>query len=488
MTLLAKIKNPKLSSHTPLYYQSATALVAQLHAGDLSCKEVLQAHLNQIKQVNVELNAIVTFCEDRAFAQAQALDALAPAAKAELPLFGLPIAHKDLGPTAGVRTTSGSPIFADYVPDTDSLQVTRLRNAGAIMLGKTNTPEFGAGSQTFNAVFGATRNPYDPTTTCGGSSGGAAVALAAGMLPIADGSDLGGSLRNPAAFCNVVGLRPSLGRVPTWPSADAWNPLGTEGPMARSVTDTALLLSVMAGPDDAAPTSLDTPGSVFRGMALRSDLKGLRLAFSPDFGGQLPVAPEITNCLNALRPTLVGLGAEVVDACCDFSDARDAFSITRAWMFATKLGPLVDAHPDKVKDTIHWNVKLGRAITWEQLSRAQDKRNDMYHRLREFMSNFDALLLPTTQVLPFSLDQEYPTSINGQPMHDYLEWMQSCSHITITGHPALSLPAGFAPRTRGSNLPVGLQIVGPHRGDAQVLQIAHAIEQATGCAQQRPPE
>lgn len=467
----------------PLEQQSATALVAQMQQGQLTCQQVLNAHLERIEASNPRLNAIITLVPELAQQRAVQLDAMPLAQRAQLPLFGLPIAHKDLSLTAGVRTTLGSPIFKDQIPSEDSLQVSRLKAAGTIMLGKTNTPEFGAGSQTFNTLFGATRNPYDDSKTCGGSSGGAAVALASRMLPIADGSDLGGSLRNPAAFCNVVGLRPSMGRVPSWPIQNAWNSFPTEGPMARSVDDIALLLSAMAGPDPRSPIAIAEPGNKFSSFTGAPDLRGKRIAFDPDFGGQLAVEPEIIAALQRLVLVLKELGAEVVEDVFDFSQADPVFDTQRAWMFANGFGELLKKHPTKLKDTVIWNIQRGQALTTQDVATAERLRTELFVRLQTWMHSYDALLLPTTQVLPFDVTQEYVTHINGEEQTTYLDWMKSCSRITVTGHPALSLPAGFH-----NGLPIGLQLVGKHGGDLELLQLAHPIEQATLYAQQLPPD
>lgn len=467
----------------PLVQQSATALVTQMQQGHLTCHQVLHAHLERIAACNPRLNAIVTLVPELAEQRATELDAMPLAQRTSLPLFGLPIAHKDLSLTAGVRTTMGSTIFKDHVPTEDSLLVSRLKAAGTVMLGKTNTPEFGAGSQTFNKVFGATLNPYDNSRTCGGSSGGAAVTLASRMLPIADGSDLGGSLRNPAAFCNVVGLRPSMGRIPAWPTQNAWNSFPTEGPMARSVADVALMLSAMAGPDVRSPIAIAEPGNKFANFTGLPDLRGKRIAFDPDFGGQLAVEPEIISALHGLVPMLEALGAEVVEDSFDFSDADPVFDTQRAWMFANGFSHLLEKHPTELKETVVWNIQRGQALTTQDIAEAERLRTELFVRLQTWMQTYDALLLPTTQVLPFDVTQEYVTQINGQTQSTYLDWMKSCCRITVTGHPALSLPAGFH-----NGLPIGMQLVGKHRGDLELLQLAYAIEQATLYAQQLPPD
>jgi amidase len=464
-----------------LCFMTATELARRLRARELSAVEVMQAHLAQIERVNPRVNAIVTLLPERALAGARAADAALARGEPTGPLHGLPVAHKDLTLTRGIRTTFGSPIYRDFVPDTNALIVDRLQAAGAITIGKTNTPEFGAGSQTFNPVFGATLNPYDPTKTCGGSSGGAAVALACGMLPIADGSDLGGSLRNPASFCNVVGFRPAPGRVPTWPDLTAWYPLSVQGPMARTVEDVALLLSVMAGPDPRSPIAIAEPGERFA-RPLARDFRGVRLAWSRDLGG-LPVDPRVTAVLEGQRHVFADLGAIVEEAEPDFTGADESFRAWRAWRFALAYADLLRDHRDQLKDTVVWNIEEGLRLTGPELGRAERLRTELYHRLRHFLERYEFLLLPVCQVPPFDVSQPYVTSINGQPLTTYLDWMRSCYYISATGLPAISVPCGFTPE----GLPVGLQIVGRHQDDFGVLQLAHAFEQATGAGRRRPP-
>ncbi len=340
-----------------LCFTSATELARLIRERAITCERVMRAHLDQIERVNPKVNAIVTLLPDQAMQGAQAADRKLRSGERPGPLHGLPVAHKDLLVTKGIRTTFGSPVYKDFVPDTDAIIVERLRAAGAITVGKTNTPEFGAGSQTFNPVFGATRNPWDASKTCGGSSGGAAVALACGMVPIADGSDLGGSLRNPASFCNVVGLRPAAGRVPVWPSYNAWFPLAVLGPMGRTVEDVALMLSVLAGPDPRAPISIREPGSVFAG-GLERDFHGLRVAWSKDLGG-LPVDPRVAQALEPGREVLTALGIEVVDAEPDLSDADEVFRVSRAFNFELSYGTLLDTRRADLKDTVVWNIEEG---------------------------------------------------------------------------------------------------------------------------------
>ncbi len=463
-----------------IYSLTATELAAIMRAGELSAAEVTEACLDRIERVNPKVNAIVTFTPERAMESARAADdALARGLPAG-PLHGLPVAHKDLALTRGVRTTFGSPIFDRFVPEQDALIVERLKGAGAISVGKTNTPEFGAGSQTFNEVFGETLNPYDTTKTCGGSSGGAAVALACGMLPIADGSDMGGSLRNPASFCNVVGFRPSPGRVPTWPDV-APSPLSVEGPMARTVQDAALMLSAMAGPDGRSPISVEEPGSVFA-RSLERDFGGARVAWSRDLGG-LPVDPRVTAVLDGQRRVFEDLGCVVEEAEPDFAGADEVFKVLRAWRFELAYGELLEEHRHEMKDTVVWNIEEGRRLTGPQVGRAERLRAELYHRVRVFMETYEFLVLPVAQVPPFDVKERYVTQINGEEMGTYIDWMRSCYYVTVTGLPAISVPCGFTPE----GLPVGVQIVGRHRDDFGVLQLAHAFEGATGFWKRRPP-
>ena len=471
-------------SSPELCFLTAFELAQRIRTRGVSCEEVMRAHIDQIERVNPAVNAIVTFVPEQALATARAADAAlargqAPASDAA-PLYGLPVAHKDLVLTKGMRTTFGSPLYRDFVPDSDSLIVERFKSAGAIALGKTNTPEFGAGSQTFNTVFGATRNPYDPSKTCGGSSGGAAVALACGMVPIADGSDLGGSLRNPASFCNVAGFRPSAGRVPSWPVFNAWNPLSVVGPMARTVRDLALQLAAIAGPDPRAPISIAEPGSIFT-RPLERDFKGMRLAWSRDLGG-LPVDPRVTAVLEAQRRTFEDLGMIVEDAQPDFADADEVFKVLRAYNFELSYGALLESKREQMKDTVVWNIQQGEQLTGPRIGRAERNRTELYHRARRFMERYAFLAAPVVQVLPFDVDQPWVTEINGQRMHTYVDWMRSCYFITVTGLPAISVPCGFS----AEGLPVGLQIVGRHHDDFGVLQLAHAFEGQTGFWKARP--
>jgi amidase len=446
---------------------SACEMARLIRAKELSVRDVMQAHLIRIEQLNPIVNAIVTLASEPAMARAAMADEELARGDEVGPLHGLPIAHKDLQPTKGMRTTFGSPIFQDFVPSEDSLLVERVRAAGAIAIGKTNTPEFGAGSQTFNPVFGSTLNPYDLTKTCGG-----AVALACGMLPMADGSDMGGSLRNPASFCGVVGLRPSPGRVPAWPVANAWSTLSVEGPMARSVADVALLLSAIAGPDDRSPIALAGPGSRFA-EPLSRDFKGVRVAWWKDLGG-LPVDGRVRQLVDAQRRAFEALGCVVEEAEPDFTDFDAVFKAVRAVAFLTGVADRVGADRDRVKETIRWEIERGERLTAREIAQAEIKRTVLYHRMRQFMARYEFFVLPVAQVPPFDVSQPFITEIEGVPMDTYIDWMKSCYFISIVGNPAISVPCGFTPE----GLPVGLQLVGRHHDDWGLLQMAHAFESA----------
>ena len=438
----------------------------------------MTAHLAQIERINPKVNAIVTLVADRAMAAAARADEMTAKGGPLGVLHGLPVAHKDLVDTAGIRTTRGSRFYRDNVPTRDALIVERIHAAGALTLGKTNTPEFGAGSQTFNAVFGATRNPYDLSKTCGGSSGGAAVALACGMVPIADGSDTGGSLRNPPAFCNVVGLRPSPGRVPS--ESGSWSPLTVQGPLARSVGDVALFLSAIAGPDPRSPLSIQEDGARFRTSLPRS-FKGVRVAWWRGLGG-VPFEPEIRRVVDASRGVFDELGCVVEDAEPDFDGVAEAFPILRYAANHPQYAPLIAKNPDWVKDTIKFEVAQAERLTAADIGRALARQARMHEQSRQFFERYAYFVLPVTQVAPFDVTTEYPTSIDGVAMTSYIDWMRSCWYVTFMANPAISVPGGFT----SSGLPVGIQIVGRHRDDWSVLQLAHAFEQATQHGRRRP--
>lgn len=457
---------------------TARAMADAVRRREISARELLELHLARIAERNPQLNAIVSLDDDRARAGAEQADAATARGGGLGPLHGLPFAFKDTHDVAGWRTTYGSPLFADHVPDADDLVVERIRSAGVVTIGKTNVPEFAAGSHTFNPVFGTTLNPVDPTRSAGGSSGGAACALRAGMVPLADGSDMGGSLRNPASFCGVVGLRPSLGRVPSWPTTNLWEATATSGPLARTVDDLALLLSVIAGPDPRVPTALGEPGAAYAGP-LAGDpttLAGLRVALSPDLGGLFALDPEVRRVVTEAGALLAAAGAHLEDAHPDLSEADECFRTLRAWTFQAGFGDLLATHPGGLKPSLTANVRAGESLTGADVARAYEQRTALSERMRVFFQGHDVLMLPTSQVPPFPADQEYPAEVDGRPMSTYLDWMRSCYVITVTGCPAISVPAGQT----ADGLPVGVQIVAPFGDDRRLLEVAAAFETVRG--------
>jgi amidase len=461
-------------------YLSASEMAEQIRRKKLSAREVMAAHLQQIERVNPKVNAIVTLLAEQATENARKADELQARGGMLGPLHGLPVVHKDLFETAGIRTTFGSRIFKDNVPKRDAIIVSRINAAGAICVGKSNTPEFGAGSQTFNEVFGTTKNPYDLTKTCGGSSGGAAVSLACGMVPIADGSDSGGSLRNPASFCNVVGIRTAPGRVPLYAQGNAWLTISVQGPLARTVSDLALLLGVIAGPDDRSPIAITEPGARFTGN-LKRDFKGVRVAWYKDMGG-IPFEPQVAAAVNAQRKVFEDLGCIVEEAEPDWTGAHEGYDTLRAWNYAATQAENMRLHRELVKDTIQWEVERGSKFTAADIARANSQRAAAWERMRQFQEKYEYFIAPTCQVLPYDLTKPYPTEINGVKMSTYIEWQKSCILISALENPALSVPCGFS----SDGLPVGLQIVGRHRDELSVLQMAYAFEQATRFHQKKP--
>jgi len=467
-------------SASTVCFMSTVEMARLIRAKKLSAREALAEHLKQIERVNPKVNAIVTLVPEMAAAAAAKADEMQARKEPLGPLHGLPVAHKDLLETSGIRTTFGSPLYKDNIPTVDDIVVERIRRAGAITIGKTNTPEFGSGSQTFNKVFGATHNPYDLTKTCGGSSGGAAVALACGMTPVATGSDTGGSLRNPAAFCNVVGFRPSIGRVPNPNAAFAWSTLSTSGCLGRSVADLALALSTIAGPDSRAPLSINESGERFARPLDRS-FKGVRVAWFKDLGG-VPFDPRVRAVVDAHRKTFESLGCIVEQAEPDFSLAEIAFRVLRAWNSANVYGSRLREHPEAFKDTLAGEIEEGLRLTGMDLARAETAHGQLWRRFQAFLEEYEYFVLPTTQLPAFDVDTPYPTEIASVKFDNYIDWMKSCWYISATGNPAASVPGGFTPE----GLPVGVQIVGRNKQDVSVLQMAHAFEQATGFGKKRP--
>jgi amidase len=464
-----------------LCFLSATDLATLIESGRVSAREVMEAHLDRIATVNPSLNAIVArLDDDQCLALADAADRRRAAGEPAGPLHGLPTAFKDLQPAVGFPFTRGSPIFRNAIPDADSVLVERMRHAGAIPIGKTNVPEFGMGSHTFNAVYGTTLNAYDRTKTAGGSSGGAAAALATGMIPIADGSDLGGSLRNPANFNNVVALRPSAGLVPSNTEPFPLLNFSVNGPMARTVRDTAFLLSVMAGPDPRDPGCYPSDPRGFAGELNRS-LRGCRVAWCPDLGG-LPLDSEVRTVIESQRSTFEALGCIVEDACPDLGGADFIFLTVRAWRTAAALGPLLPTNRDQMKPEAVQEIEAGLALSGAEVGRALLEHARLMERVRRFQESYEFIVSAVNQLPPFDATIAWPRAIDGVAMTHYVEWMTSAFRITVTMRPAISVPAGFTP----GGLPVGVQIVGRFRDDWGVLQIAQAFEEATGFGRTRP--
>ncbi len=462
-------------------FMRAVDILDAIRKKKLSAREVMAAHLKQIARVNPQVNAIVTLApEEQLMAQAAAADEALAKGKSLGALHGLPVGVKDLHETSGMRTTYGSPLHKDFIPDFDCRVVQREKAAGAIVIGKTNVPEFGLGSQTFNKVFGPTLNPYDVSKTCGGSTGGGAAALACGMVPLADGSDMGGSLRNPPNFCNVVGIRPSVGRVSNVPTHLGWFTLAVQGPVARNVTDCAFFLSVIAGYDHHSPISIDQTGAQFAQPLSERSFKGVRVAMFKDLG--LPWEAEVKNAVHAQRKVFESLGCIVDEAEPDFRDADECFMALRHWSTELAFGDLLATQGDQLNEYVHWHVEEGRKLTGPYLSRLEAKRTALYQRLCGFKGAYDFFIMPVNQVLPFDVNVHYPTEIAGVKMENYIAWMKSAYYISVTGNPALSVPCAFS----ASGMPIGMQIVGRQHDDWGVLQLAYAFEQATNVGKRRP--
>lgn len=461
-------------------FMTALDMSTLLRSKKISARELMQVHLRQIAKVNARVNAVITHVpEDQLMGQALAADESLAKGKLTGPMHGLPIAVKDLADTKGIRTTYGSPIWKDNIPAQDALIVQRQKKAGAIIIGKTNVPELGMGSQTFNPLFGPTFNPYDLSKTCGGSTGGGAVALACGMTPLADGSDMGGSLRNPASFCNVVGLRPSPGRVPIVTAKLAWQGLAVQGPMARTVSDCAFLLSVQAGPDNRSPISImESPKQFLE--PLKRNFKGVKIAFIKDLG--LPWEREIKAAIDSQKKVFESLGCIVEENEPDMTDANECFVNFRHWQYEAQYGDLLSANGDKMNEYTKWHIAEGRKLTGPYISRLEIKRSALFRRMQQFLEKYEFLIMPVSQVLPFDVNTHYPTEIEGVKMMTYIDWMRSSYYISVVGNPALSVPCGFSK----TGLPIGIQIVGRHNADLSVLQMGFAFEQATNLGSQRP--
>ncbi len=464
-----------------LCFMSGRELAGLIRRRKVSAREVMAAFLEQINRVNPKINAIVAKLDDeKSLALADDADRRASKGANLGPLHGLPFAFKDLEAAVGFPFTRGSPIFKDEMPAEDGVLAARLRNAGVLPIGKTNTPEFGMGSHTYNNVYGTTVNPHDVTKSAGGSSGGAGAALACGLVSLADGSDLGGSLRNPGNFNNIVGFRPTVGLVPNAPHPLPFVGFAVKGPMARSVADAAFLLSVIAGPHPRDPACYPSDPSIFAAR-LERDFKETRVAWCPDLGG-LPLDRRVRSVLEARRQTFEDLGCIVEEAHPDLNGAEEIFLTIRAWRSATMLGPLLEKHRDQLKPDAVWEIELGARFSGADIGRAMVRHSELMERVRSFQKQYEFILCAVNQVPPFDAKLDWPKEIEGLKMEHYIAWMKSAYWISTTFRPAISVPAGFTV----DGLPVGIQIVGRYRDDFTVLQLAHAFEQATGFGRKRP--
>jgi len=455
-----------VASDQGLIRATACAVVDKLNAGEVTPLDLLDVLEQRIAEVDGQVNALPTLCFDRARSRARALMQKPPGKRGLL--AGLPLPIKDLTDVEGVRTTQGSPIYRDRIPARSDLLVEHLESNGGVIYAKSNTPEFGAGANTFNEVFGATRNPWDLSRSAAGSSGGAAAALATGIAWLAHGSDMGGSLRNPASFCGIVGMRPSVGRVAHTPAFKIDRNLGVQGPMARNVEDVALLLDAMSGEDPADPLSLPAPTTSFLSAA-RSGRKPKRVAYSPDLG-ITPVDPEVAAITRQAAARFAEAGAIVEEAHPDLREAHECFHVLRAYDFAISKAALLRSHRDQLKPEVIWNIEEGLKLSVEQLARAEAQRLTMTARTFEFFGTYDLLLTPAT------IENRYVAECAGKKFDNYVEWLGIVYAITLVCCPALSLPCGFT----AAGLPVGLQMVGPPRGDARLLAGAKVLEDILG--------
>ena len=452
--------------------KSAGELAALVRSRAVSPVELLDAHLAVIERLNPQLNAIVTLVAEPARAAAVAAEQAVMRGDAVGPLHGLPVGIKDVTLTAGIRTTFGSPLFKDFVPGEDAEVVRRLKAAGAIVLGKTNTPEFAAGANTVNAVFGATRNPWNPKLSPAGSSGGSAVAVATGMLPLAQGTDFGGSVRVPAAFCGIAGIRPTPGLTPNHPMPLAWDPGQVNGPLARTAEDAALMLDAIVGFSSLSPISVAPPWkSAFATVSACGDVKGLRVAYAPNIAG-IGVEPEIDAICRKTALSLRDAGASVEEIEFDIAEGRAPYQAWRGlWMVGQQFANL-----DRLEEfgaNLKGNVKAGLKITTLDLAAAERTRQALFLRFRDLFARFDLLLTPAAPVKPFPVEQNFPAEIAGKPLENYTDWLAGTFLITLMSLPAGSVPAGKTV----DGLPVGLQIVGPRFEEPRILSLAKIVQQ-----------
>ncbi len=450
---------------------TARYAVSLLKQGKVSPLELIEAAAGRICEVEEAVNAMPTLCLERARDQARRLMAQAPSDPPPHYLYGLPIAIKDLVDVAGVRTTYGSPIFATHKPDRSNYLVETLEANGAIVIGKSNTPEFGAGSNTFNEVFGASRNPWNTAMTCGGSSGGSAVAVATGEVWLAEGSDLGGSLRIPASFCSVVGLRPSHGRIACGPKPLPFEALPVNGPMGRNVADVALMLDAQVGQHPGDPLSLPSPKTPYVD-AVDRPIKPRRIGFSPDLG-IAPVDHEVRDICTKAAESWSDIGVSVEEACPDLNDAEQIFQILRAALFASRFAPLLEVHRELLKQEVIWNIEKGLSLRADEIGKAERARADLYHRTVDFFEDYDLLICPAVVAPPFDVNVRYLTELDGVPFDSYVGWLILTFATTLTACPSISIPCGFT----DSGLPVGLQIIAPPQREDRVLGAASLFEE-----------
>jgi len=472
-------------SSEDLCFTPAVALREMLRKKVISPVELIQAFLERIDKINPVINAYGTLVSKMALEAARKTESAIMRGDEAGLLAGIPVSIKDVTMTAGIRTTYGSKLYESFVPDVDELLVERVKQEGGIILGKTNTPEFAAGASTFNQVFGITRNPWNTAYTVGGSSGGAAASVAAGIGPLASGSDLGGSLRVPASFCGVVGLRPSPGRVPDYPSLLNWDDLAVQGPIARTIADTALFLDAMSGPDGRSPVALPKETVPFLQAAQNPEAKNLKIAWSDNLN-LMPVDPAVLKEARKAIDVFRGLGGEVAEDCPDFSGARETALTLRGVRFVAMYGEQYQNDPEFrrwVNPLVTGNIEQGLKLSVEEIAWAHRQRSEIWNRVKEFFDKYDLLLTPTTPIPPFLAEVKFPTEIAGKPMENYLDWAMLTYAITMTGHPAISVPCGWME----NGLPVGVQIVGRHHGEAALFKAAAAYEQAAPWKGKRPP-
>jgi Asp-tRNA(Asn)/Glu-tRNA(Gln) amidotransferase A subunit family amidase len=466
-----------------LCWKPARELARLIRAQEVSPVEVVEAFLARIERINPQINAYCTVTADQARAAAREAEAAVQAGERLGPLHGVPFSLKDLTPTRGIRTTMGSKIFEHNIPTEDAILVERLRGAGAILLGKTNTPEFGCKPFTDNRLFGATANPWSLERSAGGSSGGAAAAVAAGLGPLAEGSDLAGSIRHPAAWCGVVGFKPSQGRIPRYPTLTAWNAMSTNGPITRTVDDAAMMFAAMAGPDPRDPLALPDTGEGWTRLADHADVRGLRVAWTPDLGGAAAVDPSIVSICRTAARVFAGLGCTLEDASPEIGDIREPFLALNATLRQATAGKYLDQWREQMDPILVRRLEVGKMLTAAEIGRAEVERSAYHQRLRRFFERFDLLVLPATAIPASPLDAPLPKEIAGRGLRDHLDMMVLTFAFNLSGYPAISIPCGWT----SDGLPVGLQIAGGWRRDALVLKAAASFEQAAPWTGRTPP-